>query len=92
MFARNVFLSGTTIQELMRQELTRARRKMALSDAIRCGSGEAARRGADKSTAVPMFVQRERRRPLEDVYVDWQLEEPKVAEVTPVWPFIRQAG
>jgi hypothetical protein len=73
MFARNVPLSATTVQELMRQELTRARRKMGLSDAIRCGSGEAARRGVDNS----IVVREEGRWPPQGVFVDWQLEEPK---------------
>ena len=88
MFARNASLATTaTIQQLIR-----ARRKMALSDAIRSGSGDAARRGVDNSIAVPMFVQRERRSPLEGIYVDWQLEEPEGADVTPVRSFIRRAG
>jgi hypothetical protein len=73
MFARNVPLSATTIQKLMRHELTRARRKMALSDAIRYGSGEAARRGVDNS----IVVREEGRWPPQGVFVDWQLEEPK---------------
>jgi hypothetical protein len=74
MFARNVPLSATTIQKLMRHESTRARRKMALSDAIRCGSGEAARRGVDNSIAARGVG----RWPSQGVCVDWQLEEPRV--------------
>jgi hypothetical protein len=79
MFARNVFSSTTTIQKLVP-----ARRKMELSDAIRCGSGEAARRGADNVIAASTFVHREGRWPIGGIHVDWQLEEPEAADVVPV--------
>ncbi len=83
MFARNGALATTaTIQQLIP-----ARRKMGLSDAIRCGFGEAARRGCDNSAAIPIFVQREGRWPIEGINVDWQLEEPEAADITPVSAF-----
>ena len=87
MFERNFVRNGALATTATIQQLIRARRKMGLSDAIRCGSGEAARRGGGNSTAVPTFVQREGRWPIEGVYVDWQLEEPEVADVAPVSVF-----
>ena len=69
MFARNVSLSTTL------QKLPPARRKMGLSDAIRYGSGETARPGADTAIAV----RGDGRWPPQGVYVDWQLEEPRVS-------------
>jgi hypothetical protein len=82
MFARNVFLSTTTIPKLLP-----ARRKMGLSDAIRCGSGETARRGADNAIAASTTLRVKGHWPLEGVHVDWQLEEPEVAVVSPVSVF-----
>ncbi len=79
MFARNLSLSATTIQKLLP-----ARRKMGLSDAIRCGSGEPARRGADNAIAASTTFRVKGHWPLEGIHVDWQLEEPEVADITPV--------
>jgi hypothetical protein len=73
MFARNVSLSATTIQELPGQELTRTRRKMRLSDAIRSSFGKPAKREAESWIAVRGHG----RWPLEGIHVDWQLEEPQ---------------
>ena len=78
MFARNFEPNGALATTATIQQLIQARRKMRLSDAIRSGSGEAARREADSSA-----VRVEAHWPLEGVSADWQLEEPEVAGVTP---------
>jgi hypothetical protein len=83
MFVRNFERNGALATTTTIQQLIRARRKMRLSDAIRSGSGEAARRGVDNGIAALTFVGREGRWPIEGIHVDWQLEEPEVADVIP---------
>ena len=84
MFARNFEPNGALATTATIQQLIQARRKMRLSDAIRSGSGEAARRGGRQFDCRSTFVQRDGHWPLEGVSADWQLEEPEVAGVTPV--------